>query len=64
VEVKAENASEFQAAFAELRIVKIGLVSGEPALAIRSENTFLCSIPLPALVAAWNTPLQTMSPTL
>jgi phosphoribosylformylglycinamidine synthase len=64
VEVKPENASEFEAGFAELPMTRIGLVSGEPALAIRTENNCLCSIPIPALVAAWNTPLQPSSPTL
>jgi hypothetical protein len=64
VEVKPENASEFGAGFGNLPITRIGLVSSKPALSIRAGNNFLCSIPIPALVAAWNTPLQPSSPTL
>jgi phosphoribosylformylglycinamidine synthase len=64
VEVKPENAGEFEAGFAELPMTRIGLVSSEPTLAIRAGNNFLCSTPIPALVAAWNTPLQPSSPTL
>jgi phosphoribosylformylglycinamidine synthase len=63
VEVKPENASEFGAGFGNLPITRIGLVSSKPALSIRAGNNFLCSIPIPALVAAWNTPLQPSSPT-
>ena len=64
VEVKPERASEFMACFGELPITKIGLVSGEPALLIRIENSAPYMFPIPALVAAWNTPLQPCSAAL
>ena len=64
VEVKSENASEFEACFAGLPITRIGLVSSEPALAIRIENNSLISLSIPALVTAWNTPLQPRSQAL
>jgi phosphoribosylformylglycinamidine synthase subunit PurSL len=64
VEVKPENTDEFEAGFAEMPITRIGFVSSEPALAIRAGTNFLCSIPIPELVVAWNTPLQPPSPTL
>jgi phosphoribosylformylglycinamidine synthase subunit PurSL len=58
VEVKPEDAREFAAAFSGLPIFKIGLISDELVLAMRNENNSLCSLPIPALLAAWNTPLQ------
>ena len=61
VEVKPENSTEFETCFSGLPITRIGHVFGEPALAIHIEKDPLCSIPLPALVAAWNTPLQPIS---
>ena len=64
VEIRPEDASEFETYFAELPITRIGLVSTESALAIHNQKNFLCRIPIPALVAAWNTPLQPTSPTL
>ncbi len=64
VEVKPENTGAFEAGFAGLPIRKIGHVSSEPVLAIAMENESLCSILLPALVAAWNTPLQPSFATL
>jgi len=64
VEVKPERASEFVVCFGDLPITKIGLVSCEPALGIRIESNAPYSFPIPALVAAWNTPLQPCSPPL
>jgi phosphoribosylformylglycinamidine synthase len=58
VEVSPENAADFEAQFADLPISKIGLVIGEPALTIHSENQSLYTIPLSGLVTAWNTPIQ------
>jgi phosphoribosylformylglycinamidine synthase len=64
VEVKPENTSAFEVGFTGLPIRKIGHVSSQPELTIDIENKSLCSILLPALVAAWNTPLQLISPAL
>jgi len=58
VEVSPENVAAFEAQFADLPISKIGLVIGEPALTIHSENQSLYTIPLSGLVTAWNTPIQ------
>ena len=61
VEVKLENSKDFEACFSGLPITRIGFVSGESDLAIHLEKKPLLSIPVPALVAAWNTPLQPLS---
>jgi phosphoribosylformylglycinamidine synthase len=61
VEVETENSREFEVCFSGLPIKKIGFVSGESALAIHLGKDPLFNMPLPALVAAWNTPLQPIS---
>jgi phosphoribosylformylglycinamidine synthase subunit PurSL len=61
VGVETENSMEFEACFSGLPINKIGVVWGESALAIHLGKDPLFNIPLPALVAAWNTPLQPVS---
>ena len=64
VEVEPENTGKFEAYFSGLPIAKIGLVTSDPVLAIRFENKPIFSHPVPALLAAWNTPLQPLSLTL
>jgi phosphoribosylformylglycinamidine synthase subunit PurSL len=64
VEVKPESARDLEAGFAGLPISRIGFVSNEPALVISSEKNPLCSITIPALVSAWNSPLQPQVSTL
>lgn len=58
VEVRPGDAAGFEAALAGLPVSKIGIVRSEAELTITANNEARLSIPVPALVAAWNKPLQ------
>ena len=58
VEVELEKSEAFEALFTGLPVVHLGTVIDAPTLSIRTNTELQITIPIPALVSAWNTPLQ------
>ncbi|MBI4731703.1 MAG: phosphoribosylformylglycinamidine synthase subunit PurL, partial [Chloroflexi bacterium] len=57
-EVAPENAAAFERQFSNLPIQRLGTVTDTPSLTIRTNNELQITLPITALVTAWNTPLQ------
>jgi len=58
VEVGAEDARAFELHFGNLPLKKIGIIRQEPLFTVSVNNKPCISLPVSALVSAWNTPLQ------
>ncbi len=58
VEVEPDKAETFEALFTGLPVVHLGTVTDAPTLSIRTNTELQITIPITALVTAWNTPLQ------
>jgi len=58
VEVSPDNANRFESYFINLPVLKIGTVSKDDFLCVSIRKQSTLKIPVPALVDAWNTPLQ------
>jgi phosphoribosylformylglycinamidine synthase len=58
VEVESDKAETFEALFKKLPVTYLGHVTDAPTLSIRMNTELQITIPIPALVSAWNTPLQ------